>query len=56
MLLRGRLAGLAPGQLFELVARDPGAPEDLPAWCRLTRHELVDADHPNYLIRRRDEE
>ena len=31
--LRGRLARLAPGSLFELVASDPGAPADLPAWC-----------------------
>lgn len=56
VLLRGRLARLLPGQIFELVTRDPGAPEDVPAWCRLTRHELVEADHPNYLIKRRDKE
>jgi len=54
--LRGRLTRLQPGALFELVARDPGAPEDLPAWCRLTRHELIHANHPVYLIKRRPEE
>ena len=51
--LRGRLSPLAPGTVFELTARDPGAPEDLPAWCRLTGHELVEARHPVYRIKRR---
>lgn len=53
--LRGRLADLAPGALFELVAHDQGTPEDLPSWCRLTGHELVSAEHPAYLIKRRME-
>jgi tRNA 2-thiouridine synthesizing protein A len=52
--LRGRVEALAPGQQLRLVARDAGAPADLPAWCRLTGHVLVAAEHPVYLIRRRD--
>jgi tRNA 2-thiouridine synthesizing protein A len=52
--LRSRLAPLAPATIFELTARDPGAPEDLPAWCRLTGHTLVRAEHPRYWIRRKD--
>ncbi len=51
--LRGRLARLAPGELFELTAHDLGAPEDLPAWCRMTGHSLRVAVHPRYLISRR---
>jgi len=51
--LRTRLSLLAPGSLFELVALDPGAPVDLPAWCRMTGHELARAQHPTYLIKRR---
>lgn len=51
--LKLRLRGLGPGALFHLVARDPGAREDIPAWCRLTGNELVAADHPRYLIRRK---
>lgn len=50
--LKIRLRDLRPGELFHLVARDPGAREDIPAWCRLTGNELVVADHPRYLIRR----
>ena len=49
-----RLKPMHPGQLLKLTARDPGVPEDLPAWCRLTGHHLTYADHPIYLIRRRE--
>jgi tRNA 2-thiouridine synthesizing protein A len=51
--LRARLGALAPGSLFELVATDAGVPADLPSWCRMTGHELVQADPPLFLIRTR---
>ncbi len=53
--LRQRLGELAPGATVQVVARDPGAAEDLPAWCRLTRHTLVEAQPPKFVIRRREE-
>ncbi|HWP83887.1 MAG TPA: sulfurtransferase TusA family protein [Terriglobia bacterium] len=56
MLLNPRVKALAPGELFRLIAHDPGAREDVPAWCRLTGHRLVAAHHPEYLIRRRENE
>jgi tRNA 2-thiouridine synthesizing protein A len=52
--LRTRLARLEPGQILKLIARDPGAPADLPAWSRLTGHTLVSARHPVYHIRREE--
>jgi len=52
--LAGRIRKLSPGQVFELRALDPGAVEDIPAWCRLTGHALISAEHPIYLIRRRE--
>jgi tRNA 2-thiouridine synthesizing protein A len=54
LTLRGRMEALRPGQVLRLVALDPGAPADLPAWCRLTGHTLLAADHPVYLIRRKE--
>ena len=51
--LRSPLNRLGAGERLRLTARDPGAPEDLPAWCRLTGHRLVGADPPTYLIARR---
>src|SRR6516165_5117478 len=38
--LRSRLAAI-PGHILRVIALDPGAPEDIPAWCRLTGHLLV---------------
>jgi tRNA 2-thiouridine synthesizing protein A len=52
--LRLRLNALPGGALFRLIARDPAAPHDLPAWCRLTGHRLTHADHPVYLIQRKE--
>ena len=40
--LRFRLRAM-PGRVLRLVARDPGAIEDIPAYCRMTGHELVHA-------------
>ncbi len=51
--LRSRLNKLQPGSRLEVVAHDPGAPTDLPAWCRMTGHQLVSADHPVYVIQRK---
>ena len=53
--LRFRMLALRTGERLHLIARDPGAIEDMPAWCRLTRHKLIHADHPQYLIERRSE-
>ena len=54
MGLRMRLQVMNPRQILKLTANDPGVPEDLPAWCRLTGHQLVYANHPEYWIRRRE--
>lgn len=52
--LRGRVEALVAGRVLRLTARDPGAPADIPAWCRMTGHALVSAQHPIYLIRRKE--
>jgi tRNA 2-thiouridine synthesizing protein A len=41
--LRQRLRAM-PGRVLKVIALDPGAPEDLPAWCRMTGNELVRHD------------
>jgi len=52
--LRGRLAAI-PGRVLRVIALDPGAPEDIPAWCRLTGHALIHQEEAtrSYWIRAR---
>lgn len=33
-----------PGAVFKVRATDLGAPEDLPAWCRITGNDLIHHD------------
>ena len=56
--LAGRIEEVPVGALVELVADDPAAAHDVPAWCRLKGHEYVGASDaassstPAYLVRR----
>ncbi len=53
--LRIRLAAMRSAEVLRVIALDRGAPEDLPAWCRLTGHTLLAMSHPDYWIRRKDD-
>lgn len=53
--LRLRLRALRPRQVLQVTARDPAAPQDLPAWCALTGHALEFESHPDYWIRRKED-
>lgn len=52
--LRARICGLPAGTVIHLIASDPAAPLDLPAWCHLTGHAYlgpVAAVRPTYAMR-----
>jgi len=55
MELRGRIGEMAPGTVVHLIASDPAAPIDLPAWCHLTGHAYLGpidgAAPPTYALR-----
>jgi tRNA 2-thiouridine synthesizing protein A len=50
--LRRQLGPLQSGDSLTVIARDAGAPADLPAWCRMTGNILVSAAHPVYVIQK----
>lgn len=54
LLLKGKLRALPGGSILKVIANDPGAPEDIPAWCNLTKHRLVSHQHPEYFIQSKD--
>ena len=53
--LRRKLMAME-GKVLKLVARDAGAPADIPAYCRMTGHQLLHADPAvySYWIRARE--
>jgi tRNA 2-thiouridine synthesizing protein A len=52
--LRAAIDGARPGSVVHVIATDPAAPLDLPAWCHMTGHDYlgpVPGDHPVYALR-----
>lgn len=41
--VQDRVAELAPGDRLTVTATDPGALNDIPAWCRINGHRVVSA-------------
>jgi tRNA 2-thiouridine synthesizing protein A len=54
--LARRIVEIEPGQVIEVLADDPAAAPDIAAWCRMRGQELLAADPPRYLVRRRSAE
>jgi tRNA 2-thiouridine synthesizing protein A len=55
--LARHLADVEPGGVIAVVAHDPAARVDVPAWCRMREQEYVGEDTaadgaPRYLVRR----
>ncbi|GAB2622581.1 hypothetical protein GCM10027168_63180 [Streptomyces capparidis] len=54
--LRKQLDGAKPGTVVHVIATDPAAPLDLPAWCHMTGHPYLGpvpdpAGRPVYALR-----
>ncbi|HEX7045446.1 MAG TPA: sulfurtransferase TusA family protein [Burkholderiales bacterium] len=41
--VQNAVARLAPGDILEVRATDPGALHDIPAWCRVHGHAVLSA-------------
>lgn len=44
---QNRVEELQPGDTLEVIATDPGALNDIPAWCRINGHKLLEAGERN---------
>jgi TusA-related sulfurtransferase len=51
--LRNFFVTLPSGTRVCVIARDPGAWIDIPAWCRVAEHGFIDEVPPFYLIERK---
>ena len=47
------VATLAPGDELEAICTDPGVLNDIPAWCRINGHQVVDSHEQDgeYIVR-----
>lgn len=48
--VQDRVGELKKGDVLEAICSDPGALQDIPAWCRINGHEVIethgaDGDH-----------
>lgn len=41
---------LQPGDTLEVTCTDPGALSDIPAWCRINGHEVIDMAENNGVV------
>ena len=48
--LAGVARKAAPGAIIEVIARDSGAPQDIPAWCRMRGFPLVAVRGSSYFF------
>ena len=40
--VQNRVAELEPGTVLEAVCTDPGVLNDIPAWCRINGHKVIE--------------
>ena len=50
--VQNRVQQLAPGTRLTAVCTDPGALQDIPAWCRINGHKVIQTrrDGEDYVI------
>ena len=41
---------LQPGDTLEVTSTDPGALNDIPAWCRINGHEIIDSKESDGVV------
>ncbi|MCP4008678.1 MAG: sulfurtransferase TusA family protein [Proteobacteria bacterium] len=45
-----KIKTMRSGQLLNVVCSDPGALNDIPAWCRINGHRVVSSQHDDSTI------
>lgn len=50
--VQDRVADLDPGTQLVAICTDPGALHDIPAWCRISGHEILEtgSEDDEYLV------
>jgi len=48
---QNRIKELTVGDTLEVLASDPGVMHDIPSWCRINGHTILNKSHEGRLIR-----
>jgi len=46
-----KLEGMEEGMILEVLADDPGAKSDFPAWCQATGNKLFEVEEENGILK-----
>ncbi len=48
-----KIKELNPGDILDVISTDPGALNDIPAWCRINGHKVLDCYEKNdeYIVK-----
>lgn len=44
------IAKMNPGEHLVVTSTDPGAKQDIPVWCRINGHKVIEIKEENYEI------
>ena len=47
---QNKVKELKAGDTLEVTSTDPGAMNDIPAWCRINGHEIIDAQENDGVV------
>jgi tRNA 2-thiouridine synthesizing protein A len=42
---QNKIKTLAKGDILKVFCTDPGAENDIPAWCRINGHQVISIEH-----------
>ena len=45
-----KIKTMQPGERLKVICTDPGALNDIPAWCRINGHRVISTEHDEYTI------
>jgi TusA-related sulfurtransferase len=45
-----KIKTMQPGEHLKVICTDPGALNDIPAWCRINGHRVISTQHDEYTI------
>lgn len=44
------LKEMAEGDVLEVICTDPGTLSDIPTWCRINQHEVINTEERGHII------